>query len=421
MLEDFYDRILPIVRVSQFAPDLDTLGAHLRHRGHRHEALAGYMYGAAHLAACLERGLIRLEKGLTADRLQEFARQHVARCSCPRPRSKGSNFVSVARHFFDVLNARHCLTAARPPVTIETTPVEILLRELDEHLRDVRGLRPASRERCTRELRRLLHDWCGTGPVDVCRWTVRQIRECLAGRTRWSSSSARARASALRGLLRFLALRGERVGHLALAVPVVRSVSRLGGLPRGLSDEQLEDVVGSIDVSKPIGLRARAIVECLVGLGLRAGEVAALRLDDIDWRAGTLLVGTSKVRRGHVMPLQHRIGRAVAAYLKRGRPATTDDHVFVRHYMPRGGALDSADVTQTVTRAFRRAGLSLPAMGAHVLRHTTASRLVRAGVSFKQVADLMRHRDIDTTMIYTKVDWPRLAEVALPWPTVVAS
>lgn len=181
------------------------------------------------------------------------------------------------------------------------------------------------------------------------------------------------------------------------------------------------ELVDSIDVGKPIGLRTRAIVECLVGLGLRAGEVAALRLCDLDWRSGTLRVATSKVRRGAMMPLPHRVGRAVAAYLKRGRPASADEHVFVRHYMPIGAALDSSDVTHTVNRAFRRVGLLLPSMGAHALRHTTAGRLVRAGVSFKQIADLMRHRHIDSTRIYTKVDWPRLAEVALPWPMAVAS
>jgi site-specific recombinase XerD len=155
-----------------------------------------------------------------------------------------------------------------------------------------------------------------------------------------------------------------------------------------------------------------------VSLGLRAAEVAALRLADIDWREGTLRINTRKGHRIDALPLPHTVGRALVAYLKRGRPKTTDDHVFVRHYMPVGDPLVSHDVSMTVRRAFRRAGLVLPSMGAHVLRHTTASRLVRAGVGLKHVADVMRHRDIDTTRIYTKVDWPRLAEIAMAWPTV---
>ena len=225
---------------------------------------------------------------------------------------------------------------------------------------------------------------------------------------------------ALRSLFRVLALEEASVAHLDLAIPVVR-YTRNVGLPGGLSEQQLEQLWRAIDVRTAIGLRARAIIECLVTLGLRAGEVAGLRFNDIDWRAGTLCVQISKVRRGDTFPLPARVGRAVAAYPRRGRPATKSNHVLVRHYMPVGQALRSSDVTGTVRRAFGRAGLHLPSMGAHVLRHTTASRLVRAGVSFKQVADVMRHCHIDTTRIYTKVDWPRLADVALPWPTAVAS
>jgi len=129
-------------------------------------------------------------------------------------------------------------------------------------------------------------------------------------------------------------------------------------------------------------------------------------------------VNTGKGHRTDVLPLSDTVGRVIVAYLKRGRPKTVDDHVFVRHFPPVGKPLVSHDVSNSVRRAFRHAGLILPSMGAHVLRHTTASRLVRAGVSLKSIADVMRHRDIDTTRIYTKVDWPRLAEVALAWPAV---
>ena len=414
MLNDSHDR----VRDSHLAPDLDALRTFLRRRGHRPHALAGYMYGAAHLAACIDRGLVSLD-GLTADSFQRFARDHVNRCSCPRPRAKGRNFVAVARHFQQVLQERNRLT---PPLVRpqNATPVEMMLMRFDKHLREDRGLRESSRESTIRQLVTVLGERFGGGRVDVASWTAEEIRGCIVARTKYSLHAARKRAMALRSLFRFLTLAGRPVAHLILAVPVVRHL-RLAGLPRGLSEQQLEQLRRAIDVKTAIGLRARAIIECLVTLGLRAGEVAGLRLNDIDWRAGTLRVATSKVRRGDILPLPARVGRAVAAYLRRGRPATKSDLVFVRHYMPIGQPLRSKDVTGTVRRAFSRAGLHLPSTGAHVLRHTTASRLVRAGVSFKQVADVMRHRQIDTTRIYTKVDWPRLGEVALPWPTAVVS
>ena len=417
MLDHFYGRIVAKVRECHLSSDLEALGTYLRNRGHRCSALSGYMCGAAHLAACCDRGLVSLD-GLTADGLQQFARDHVRRCFCPRPRTKGNNFVSVARHFHEVLQERHGLAPAA--ATRSATPVEMMLARFDEHLRDDRGLREASRESTIRQLGRVLGERFADGPVDLACWTVEEIRQCVVKRTEYSLHAARQRASAMRSLFRFLALEGESVAHLVSAIPVVRR-TRFPGLPRGLSEEQLGQLRRAIDVKTAIGLRARAIIECLVTLGLRAGEVAALRLNDFDWRAGTLRVTTSKVRRGDILPLPTRLGRAVAANLRRGRPVTKREHVFVRHYIPVGQPLKSKDVTSTVTRAFRRAGLRLPSMGAHVLRHTTASRLVRAGVNFKQVADLMRHRHIDTTRIYTKVDWPRLGEIALPWPTAVVS
>jgi len=417
MLEDFCRResVLARIRASRFSTDLEALAAFLEQRGHRRKTLVAYLYGAAHLVSCIESGEIPLE-GLTAESLQCAARRHFGRCFCPRPRRLDGHFVSVAPHLFEVMRERHGLASS--PALPQPTPVEAVLQLFDDHLRDERGLLESTRTRYLRDLRVALGARCGHEGVEMSRWTAQDVRDCVAGRAALSLHAARALGVALRGFLRFLTLRGEPVGHLVAAVPTT-SRSRLAGLPRGLSEEQLSQLFRSVDVSTPIGLRTRAILECLVSLGLRAGEVAALRLADIDWRAGMLRINTSKGRRSDVLPLSQAVGRALVAYLKRGRPKTVDGHVFVRHFLPVGEPLISHDVTMTVRRAFKRAGLILPSMGAHVLRHTTASRLARAGVSLKDIADVMRHRDIDTTRIYTKVDWPRLAEVALAWPTVV--
>ena len=165
MLDHFYGRVLAKVRECRLSADLEALGTYLRNRGHRSSALTGYMYGAAHLAACIERGLIGLD-GLTADGLQRFARDHVGRCACPRPRTKGNNFVSVARHFYEVLQERHGLAPAVSG-TRNSTPVEMMLVRLDEHLRDNRGLRESSREATIRQLVRVLGERFGSGPVDL--------------------------------------------------------------------------------------------------------------------------------------------------------------------------------------------------------------------------------------------------------------
>ena len=273
MLERYFrPRLIARLRASAFAPDLQALVLHLEKRGHRPGAIRGYLSGAAHLAACIEKGLVRLE-GLTAEALQDFARQHAKprRCRCSRLPTK--NFVSVAPHFFEALRDRGRCAA---PLVLPRSPtaVDLLLDELDQHLRDVRGLARSTRERFRRDLRPLLQGKYGTGAADPSAITVQDVRRWVTARAVTTSRrTARATATAIRNLVRFFMFHGWSTAHLADAVPTLPS-SRLSGPPRSLSDEQLTALMRSIDVSKPIGLRTRAIIECAASLGLRAGEIA---------------------------------------------------------------------------------------------------------------------------------------------------
>ncbi len=171
------------------------------------------------------------------------------------------------------------------------------------------------------------------------------------------------------------------------------------------------------DRDTDIGRRDYAIALCLYQLALRASDVARLRIDDIDWRSGVVQI-VGKSRRACRLPLPAAVGRGVAKYLREGRPKSSSRHVFVRHCVPLGDPIDACAVRSIIRRAFARTGLDVPSRGTHVLRHTAATRMVRAGASLKEVADVLRHRSLDTTAIYTKVDLPRLAAVALPWPKV---
>ena len=148
-------------------------------------------------------------------------------------------------------------------------------------------------------------------------------------------------------------------------------------------------------------------------------EVADLRLDDIDWRAGTIHIRAHKTRRAGVLPLPRDVGRAIVAYLRVERPKTTERCVFLLHGSDgRSSPFGRGRVSGIVARALRRAGIRAPIFGAHVLRHTLASRMVRRGTSLKEVADFLGHRSLDTTAIYAKLDLPALRDVALPWPEV---
>lgn len=173
---------------------------------------------------------------------------------------------------------------------------------------------------------------------------------------------------------------------------------------------------GAIGRHNANGRRNYAIARCLVDLGLRAGEVARLRLDDLNWRDATLRITNNKSRRVDLLPLPVKTGQAIVEYLRHSRPPTSAGRaLFVRHVAPLDRPIGPGIVRAAVRGAYLRSGWPY-SQGTHVLRHSTASRLLQAGTPLKHIADILRHRSVDTTLIYTKVDLDKLATVALPWP-----
>jgi site-specific recombinase XerD len=228
--------------------------------------------------------------------------------------------------------------------------------------------------------------------------------------------SAKLIVCALRSLLRWLHLTGQLPVSLAAAVPAVAGW-KLSGLPEGLEPGQMDRLLGSCDRRTPTGRRDYAVMLLLSRLGLRAGEVARLGLDDIDWRRGEITV-IGKGNRGERLPLPADVGKAIAAYLRRGRPASAAGRsVFVRVHAPLRG-LTTGGVTMIVFDAAQRAGL--PKMHAHRLRHTAATAMLRAGSPLPEVGQVLRHRSVLSTAIYAKVDRDALSVLARPWPTVTA-
>ena len=211
-------------------------------------------------------------------------------------------------------------------------------------------------------------------------------------------------------------LTGAIAQSLAAAVPSV-ACRRLTGLPKGLDPDQVGRLLASCDRRTPNGCRDVAVLTMLVRLGLRAAEVAKLTLDDIDWRAGEIVV-RGKANCTERLPLPSDVGEAVAAYLRHGRPTSAHGRtVFVRIKAPHR-PLSTCGVTQIVAAAARRAGLGR--IHAHRLRHTAATQMLRAGASLPEIGQLLRHRRALTTAIYAKVDRDRLRTIARPWPGEVA-
>lgn len=295
---------------------------------------------------------------------------------------------------------------------------EKLVGSFVEYLDGVRGTVPATQGVYARHARQFLEARWGTGSLNLRALSPRDIYEYVADyAARRRLSATKSMTTGLRSFLRFLAMRGDCEPSLAAAVPTVPR-RRLSSIPKVCSDEDLCALLRTFDRTTATGLRDRAITLCLVHLGLRAGEIARITLDDIDWRAGVLKVATVKGRRVSALPLPLDVGSSFVAYLRGGRPPTSERHLFVQHARGRkkGIPLDATGVRAAVRRAWKRAGVAVCSMGTHALRHTLASRMLRGGADLKQVADVLRHRCLDTTMIYTKIDLGRLAEVAQPWP-----
>jgi integrase/recombinase XerD len=300
-----------------------------------------------------------------------------------------------------------------PPAASPCTPVEELLERYRRYLVSERGLTAewastlvgTARVFLAKQANHGEFDLRGLSSADVSGYVLAECHSC-------SRYQAKRLVSGLRSLLRFLQLEGEVESSLLGAVPSVASW-RLSGLPKALEPGQLEQLLGSCDRRTVIGRRDFAILALLSRLGLRRCEVVRLELDDIDWRAGEIVVRGKGNRRDR-LPLPADVGEAVAAHLRSGRPPSAIGRsVFLRAKAPHG-ALTPRAVERIVSKAGHKAGLG--EIGPHRLRHTVATEMLRAGAPLLEIGQVLRHRSSDTTAIYAKVDREALRSLARPWP-----
>ena len=288
------------------------------------------------------------------------------------------------------------------------------LRRYNDHLRDVRGLAAETRRNRCRIVGQFLRKKFAGGVVTMAKLRAVDIRRFIARQQGESPSHSAAAqvATALRSYLRYRIVCGDSVAGLSAAIssPVQW---KLASLPRALKPDEVQQLLAAL----PYGRKPRrgyAIVRCALDMGLRAGEIANLSIDDIDWREGTVTLKGTKSRRQDILPLPMTTGQALADYLQHERPATASRALFLCRRELRDLPVTPHVIHNVIRRACQRAGL--PGSGSHVLRHTLACRLVENGSSLKEVADVLRHRSLETTRIYAKLDTPSLAGVALPWP-----
>lgn len=295
------------------------------------------------------------------------------------------------------------------------TAADQIEAEYVDYMRHERNLAPATIHSNRITARNLLTSLFADGLLTLHTVTARDVIAHVTLATKMCRPNSACRVvGGVRAFLRFALYRGWLATDMSSHIPAPAVWSQ-SSIPRSLQDDQVLRTLAQCDRATPSGCRDYAIILLLARLGLRAGEVVALQLEDIDWYAGELLVRNGQTRFDR-LPLPHEVGQALAQYLSEARPRCSSRHVFLRAQAPLQGFSSGTAVAAIVRRALQRAGIDAPSKGAHVLRHTLATRLLREGSSLPEIGEVLRHRRQQTTTIYAKVDFPSLRAIAPTWP-----
>jgi len=336
---------------------------------------------------------------------------HLNECKCPDyNHTKQHDLLCGVRLFLE-----HMKNVGEVSVTNQPTAEDpVLLTAFYHWMRKNRGTSDITLYNYGRAIRPFLKRF-GNNPGLFDAKSLRQFVLEKGQHSGWSA--IKNCTAALRMFLRFLIAEGKCDADMVTAIPTLAHW-RLSSLPRYLQEAEVEKIISSCDISSPVGKRNRAILLLLVRLGLRAGDIVRLRLGDIDWKDSTVQV-SGKGHRAVRLPLTKEIGLALVDYLKNGRPPLNTDIVFVRLRAPLRAFASHSAISVIVARAMRRAGVTCQVQGAaHILRHSAATSMLRNGATLQEIADILRHRSIETTQIYAKVDVTTLKKIAQPWPEV---
>lgn len=395
-------------------PHVSRYAGHLKRGRYAPNTRRVYLCCVAHFAFWATQNEIAINR-IDESAVTRFVSGHLPHCDCPYPVRRGVHDIKAAlRQLLQVLRGDRIL----PPRAVPAGHTIAELARFDAFMRDAGGLAAATREQRCRILGQFLTEAFDTGPIDLASIKPTAIRRfVLPEKANRSAGTIRVIGGAIGCYLRFRALDGDHIDGLRAAIPRAAHW-RLASLPDVLSNAEIAELHSSFDAPFRSWRRAYAMVRCLTDLGLRCADTAGLRLEDIDWGAGTIRLAGTKTRRVDILPLPATTGAAIAAYLRDERPSTLDRALFVRHVAPFDTPLGKDVVRRAVLAAYQRCGWTRTRV--HILRHSVASRLLRAGTPMKEIADILRHRSLDTSAIYTKIDLTRLAAVALPWPGCVS-
>lgn len=393
--------------VGPLVPYVAGFRAELEGQGYRLNAVSNQLQLMAHVSRWLASQSLGVED-LTGERVEEFLAAR--RAAGYRLWCSLKGVAPLLAH----LDRLGVLPVCAP--AIASTPADELVERYRVYLVEERGLAVGTVTGYVHVAGLFLATRPPVPGLELGTLTAAEVIAFVVAQCRQrNNGSARYVVTGLRALLRFCFLEGLIPSALAEAVPTVAHW-RLAGLPRGLDAGVVAALLASCDRRTTFGRRDFAVLTLLTRLGLRAGEVAGLRLDDIDWRGGELVV-RGKGPKHERLPLPADVGEAIVGWLRRGRPRCAAREVFTRVRAPHQ-ALSTAGVSAIVVAACKRAGV--PPVSAHRLRHTAACAMLQAGAGLAEIGQVLRHRSDLTTAIYAKVDRASLRALAKPWPAPAA-
>ncbi len=399
------------VQLSMGMPEfMNRFERHLKLRGHTFFTSQKYLSATKLFLLWLETRPLD-ERKISGKTIQEFLSMHRPVCHCHGTVQKDIKTVRAALNQLLGMEGYERVLS-----TVDRTfpEIEIEIDLFDRYLRKICGHLEATRWYHRRHVRKFLSWLFDDRPIQISRITPENL--CLFVSKQvigLRPSSIGVLVYSLRTYLKYLQFNGYVTPSLQTTIPRPPNWSG-ANLPHALSPDELVRFWSAFDRKTAIGRRDYAMARCLADLGLRCYEVANMQLDSIDWNNGILNLTKTKSRREETLPIPDKMGQALIVYLRYGRPKTKSRSIFVSHRAPLGQAVQNSTVRGAIRRAFSRTGL--PWSGTHILRSTVASRLLESGATLKEVADLLRHRSIDTTKTYLKIDLSHLSQVALPWP-----
>ncbi len=322
--------------------------------------------------------------------------------------------IATLKFLFEVLRSHGCIPPPEPEKVYENE-IETLLSSYNHYLIEEQGLSSSTISNYIPRVRCFLLDLFISKPINLKTVCAQNIMEFVRKYANEHSSAENSlMVSSLRSFFRFLLLRGRITVDLASCVPSVANWEH-ARIPQYLSSQELENMLEHNKGDTPLKIRNYAILLLLARLGLRASEVVSLTLDDIDWEHGEIVVRGKGATRSR-FPLPVDVGEALVAYLKKGRPACSTRRLFICSKPPLKPIGHSSTVSTIVRSSLKHAGLNPPNKGAHLFRHTLATECLRKGATLPEIGEILRHRQIDTTAIYAKVDLAKLETIVQPWP-----